>query len=330
MRTLSTTTLAATLLFSTLAAQQESLLFTTLQRELTQSNAPPMSLQHVYPQDVMTVTPRTALPSAEKFAPHDAWLTLAGDEDGDARYWETDLSAKIDAICVRRASTAHGPSPRELYFSPAIQIDGCVSLSGPLRPGDMARIAPDGQFVFFLREEQIKLAFGMLATERVNIDAFALDRTNRRVYFSLEDDHRVTIMNAAGLYTTTVEDGSILAIPYALEAEPIQGVVANSGLIVAREAEVDAMVIHSLVRDANGLQPVRIVDLDGLELDPQGGWFSTQTGRWPNLLFCGETLTLGGLPASTLRCFSRKMLHRRYGPGRRKRSIGSSARCLQR
>lgn len=286
--------LASTAWIPAQSSKARSLLFTTLNREFTRSVAPPLSLERIIPEDVMMVTPRggTAYTS-EKFAPHKAWITLLGDEDNDARYWESVLAHKIDAVHTRRYASNTGPDMRDTYISPAIAIDGCVSASGGIKPGDVARVAPGGQVKYFLKEGQVRSAFGIPVPVPINVDAVTFD--GKRVFLSFERDQKVLIKINNTLTWTYVRDGAIVMIPTAGFGEPVLGVAPNSGVIVAREVEVDKMVDNSLVRDRLGSHPTAIRDLDGLAMSPKGGYFKTMTGAWPNMFFCGETLTGGGV-----------------------------------
>jgi len=276
----------------------EELLFTTLRPEQTRSLAPPISLQQIEPQDVMVVQPQIGPHTARKHTPHDCLLTMVGDEDNDGLYWETVLGRKNDALLL--ITEAQFPNnQRRLFFSPQVRIGPAVS-GVPIRPGDVARIRPLGQFSFFLTENQIRLAFGISAAFPVNVDAVTADLQNKIVYLSLEHNVRVWVMDPSGLPTAvTAKDGAILAIPVqSLFTEPVTGVFAYSGYIVATEAEVSAMVGNSQVRDNSGAHPTTIKDLDGLDMDPLGGSFFSATGQHPNLLFSGQTLT-GGAVLST-------------------------------
>jgi len=279
----------------------EELLFTTLGPEQTRSLVPPVSLQLIEPQDAMIVRPQTGPHTARKHTPHDCFVTMAGDEDNDGVYWESVLGNKIDALYMTVQASFPNNNPRHMYFSPEVRIDPAVS-GVPIRPGDVARIRPLGQFAFFLTEDQIRLAFGITTVFPVNVDAVAVDLQNRVVYLSLEDDVRVWVVDPTGvLNAVTAKDGAILAIPVqSLFTEPVSGVVANSGQIVATESEVSAMVANSLMRDSSGGNPTTIEDLDGLDMDPLGGNFFSATGPHPNLLFCGETLTGGAILSTGL------------------------------
>jgi hypothetical protein len=68
----------------------------------------------------------------------------------------------------------------------------------------------------------------------------------------------------------------------------VAGITAGSAVIVASEADVNAMIANSGMATSVGGTPSSTLDLGGLELDPNGGtWISQQPGALvlPNLLF---------------------------------------------
>ena len=105
--------------------------------------APP-SLRTVGREDIMAVTPNPQTGfSAQKFAPHDAFTTLVGDEDADKSFWESILAENIDALLWKKDST--GRSVRDLYISTKEPIGdhvnsatGGVSGGAVASPGDGA------------------------------------------------------------------------------------------------------------------------------------------------------------------------------------------------
>ena len=288
--------------------QAQDLLFTTLKKERTLMPLRP-SLHAVEPQDVMSVSPRAPVVpgyTAEKFAPHDAWLTLVGDHDADARYWESSLSAQIDAICVVYGNPSYGPTMRDLFFSPARDVNSVLS-ANPALQGDVVRVRPGGQFELFLSESRVRTAFS-IATPRINVDAFEYDAqppagqfpppgTRGMVYLSLERDHKMTVNCGGAIQTLTVRDGAILASPVlGIDAK---GAILGRGVLVATETEVGSMIFASSIADDSGAPVGRLIgDLDGLDLDPRPGaapTFTNSCGRFPHLKFSGEQLTGGGI-----------------------------------
>ena len=87
--------LACTFFVSAQQDCEEALLFTilggkTVGYERTQA-VKPDSLRRITPEDVAAVVPKPYVGpySARKFAPHDAFNTLFGDEDADNEFWES-------------------------------------------------------------------------------------------------------------------------------------------------------------------------------------------------------------------------------------------------
>lgn len=282
---------ALSVLGSSLAATaQETLFYTTLQEESSFCVLLP-ALDAFNPRDVICVEPNPAgAPCAEKFLPANGLLTLVGDENNDSSIWEESRPKAIDAL-QWRPNTARRTA-RHLYFSTATDLDDCVSMGGDFLDGDIGRIEADGKYVKFLTEAQIKSAFDMPTEEEINVDAFTLDEVSQRCYLSFEDTETVDTVNAG---VVTIDDGAIVCIPLAMLGEP-STVVANSGLLVALEAQVDNLVANSAVWDRSGAPAVTIGDLDGLELE--AGNYTNAWGNWNNFCFTGEDLT-GGIVLST-------------------------------
>ena len=229
------------------------------------------------PRDVICVQPNPLVPPcAEKFLPVNGLLTLLGDENNDSSIWEDQRPGAVDALQWRPGQPRR--TARHLYFSTSTDIDDCISAGGDFHDGDIGRIEADGKFVFFLTEDQIRSAFGMPTDEEINVDAFTLDEATQRCYLSFEDAEVVDTVNAG---VVNIEDGAVVCIPLIALGEP-STVAANSGLLVAHEAQVDNMVANSAVWDRSSNPAVSIGDLDGLEIDT--GFWGNVWGNWEQLL----------------------------------------------
>ena len=288
-----------------LPAQGAGLLFTTLRGGEQTRDVKPQSLRLLDKEDVMLVQPDAVTPpSARKFAPHDAYCALVGDENNDTKFWESPLTLNTDALLWCKDS--RGASMRELYISTNEILEGHVNVNtggggmpDTARPGDVFRVVidsvnNDGQFYYLLREEQIRAAFQIGAKEKINVDAITADWKRKMIYISLEEDHTVVVNNAGGPFTLIAKDGAVLGLPVTTWSEPVTMTTAG-GLMVLTEAQVDSMVAASLIARHDGNAAVTIGDLDGLNLVAGNRYFKNKWGGFHHLMFCGENLTGGGI-----------------------------------
>ncbi len=327
MNHLRPTILTTLTLTAALAAQQPAcLLFATSGNEETKSGSNGTPLRLLDDRAIGFVTPAAAGYSAEKFGPALAFQTLAGDEDGDGDVFSPDLMGSIDAITVLpyQWHPELGLQPRtrpvnllECYVSPSIDVGTTVSGAPGLRKGDCGVItrvgALNGQVRHFIRAEQLIDALGMfnpvtqqlLAPQDIDLDAITVCST-RDIFVSFDRDHSVRLRVGGGLANFTLEDGAVACIPAAAWTPNARGevaaVLANRGVIVWTEAQVDAMVMAAAIADGAGACPNAIDDTEGLAIDPAGGGFNLQWGNqvlpMPHLLISGEQLTGAGVISS--------------------------------
>ena len=268
-------------------------------------NPCPNNLSHLAPNGVGMVTPVSGSPSKGfKFAPLVAWNTVVGDEDGDGDYFDSNLFDKIDALQIKVGPPTRMKDMRKLYFSVSGEIGDSVS-GVMVRPADIVRVMPDGLNELFITADLICQAFGMNCSYAsvLNVDALTFKPPEAGdpggIYLSFEESRDISI--GAGSYL--VEDGAILCIPgsaitWAAD-QTVAAVTAGGGQIVLME--VDAFLSTNIVVDNSGVadflgnHPTTIGDLDGLEIDPAGGKFHSEWGMYHHLMFCGETLTGGGV-----------------------------------
>ena len=283
------------------AAQGPPFLFTTSQTERTLSGSAGTVLRTLRPNEVAMVefTPCPVV-SAEKWAPRTCYLTMAGDENSDAMYWDPTVMNSIDAL-VEVASPVFTTNQRAVFYSPSVTLGIGVSGSPGLRPGDTGRIIrnasnQDGKVEYFLRAEDVQIALGMPPTPVVvDVDAIAAD-PSYGVFFSLDQDHVVN--NSCGV--TFVRDGDLLMIPASAITWTfdfrVQSVLPGSAQVVYPEATMDLFVANAGVSDANGNCVTVIQDLESLDIDYNGP-VSTIVAcpgnilTVPSFIFSGELMT---------------------------------------
>lgn len=299
------TILSAALLTSTLAAQGVDLLYTTSQNELTLTGSGGTVLRNIRPNDIVGLQAFPCPSRAEKWAPRQAFETMAGDEDGDDSYYEPTLFANIDALMTTNLTGATMPNARTVWYSVDVAMGNTVSGGPGLRPGDIGHIVRngtgDGKVEYFIRAEQIQMALGLPPTPVfVDVDAAEFS-PNLGLFFSIDVD--VACAPCGG--PTLVRDGDILCIPpsaFTLTSSGTMGaVVPGSAVVVYTEANVDAMVANAMVTDRFGMCVTNAVDVEALDFDwstPSTLAIPGCTGTVvfvPTLLFTTETLTGGAI-----------------------------------
>lgn len=257
------------------------------------------------PRDVALVSKLTCQDCARKVAPLTAWNTLTGDADGDADYFDNVLFEGIDALLIKHHAAQ---SMRQMFVSPSARVGGAVSGLPGLRPGDVAAVVRDGmgrdgRFLYFLRAEQVRDAFGItdpLAT--IDVDAIAQDDAGN-VYLSLASDTVLRVRIDGVVLPRTLHDGGIAVIPASAitydAAGNVSAVVANGGMILLSEPSVDAIVAHAGFQDSAHHCVTGLDNLTALEIDRRGvcgplnvRW-GTATFAFSHLIFGGDTLVMG-------------------------------------
>jgi hypothetical protein len=275
------------------AAAQSAVLYTTRSTSATNQWVTVGALDSVSPEEVQLNVPVAGvLTPSLAFATQQSWCETIGDHDGDGAYWESPLFGAIDAIVPARMPNGAllPPSARQLFVSPANDL-AHVGLGWTFHRGDLGRILPGGQLELMISETLIKVAYGIPAANRVNVDAATLsfDPVVGGLYLSFEADETVDF--GAGPFT--LRDGAITRIPLnmmGIGASPydlatlVFGVAPMSAVGVFSEAQVDAMVAASNVADDAGAAVATIGDTDGIAFDAGGA-----------LLFTGENLRGGAI-----------------------------------
>ncbi len=231
--------------------------------------------------------------TARPFLPVSLQWHLVGDLDGDGQYVEgsTDgpmgSSATIDAIFVK-AGTVGPVTPRDVFFS----VSALNAAFGVL-PCDVVRYASQGVREVFLTEAQVEAATGGTT---LNLDALCQSATGDLFFsFSLGET----------LHFGSALDGDLLYIPASAITYDglgnVSGIVANSAVRIATEANLVAMQTASGFREFDGTTPTTLFNLSGLEIDPNGGtWVSpVDSLSYPNILFTWKDTSNDGCVLST-------------------------------
>lgn len=271
------------------ATAQQELSFTVKRIESTLSGSSGSTLGTITPEDVAVVSPWTGVYSAETFANHLNFNTFTGDGDGDAFYHSSPMADAIDAldICSPGVFTH---TLRDLFFSTKKPVP-CAG-GGLIEPGDVSAVAMNAVSNVFIDDLQIRDALGITPnTPFFDIDAITRDNTGS-IYLSFEAD--VPIL----LGTVMLRDGGVAYIPASAITYSgcnVIAVVPLSGNVAFTENEANLMTVNASVADNGGNFIQVIFDLDGLEVDPNGGTFTASGGTFPNLIFSGEYYTGGGI-----------------------------------
>ena len=284
-------TLAALLLAAAApaaSAQLQELSFTTLGNESTLSGSSGTVLATVTPEDVAVVIPQAGA-SAELFVNHLNLNTLTGDGDGDAFYHEPIHAGAIDALQIC-APTPFPHTPRDLFFSTKIGLP--FAGGGGIQPSMVGTPAIGATPNIMITESQIRTALGITPNVLfIDVDAIAVDDLGT-IFLSFEEDMPIF------LGTQMLFDGGVAAIPASTVTWSgcnVTAVTPNSGVIAFNENFANFMTVNANIADNAGNFIQVIFDLDGLEIDPNGGTFTTGGGTFPNLIFSGEYYTGGGI-----------------------------------
>jgi hypothetical protein len=270
--TIGSSSLAICALTAPVASSQvnEALFFTSnyTGNETTLSGSFGTPLGSLNRADIAVVTPDPmAAYSAEPFLTKMNTNVELGDRDGDGVIYQVLLTYGIDALHFCQPGDA-----RNLNLFMSIQNDLAATSSLPeIRDGAIFSLRGGGTIQVYLSEAHINAAFG-LAGAPFDVDAFAIDPYGN-IALSFDDD--------TWLYGGSVlaEDGALLVIPaVALTLGPCQvtTVIPNSGFILHSEAALDGFVASAGVAGNAGTPITTISDLDGLDVDPDGGSLNIQ------------------------------------------------------
>lgn len=289
---------------SSLLAQGGDLLYTTATLEQTLSGSGGTVLQTIHPNDIVGLPAFPCPRMAEKWAPRNAFMTMAGDEDGDDVYFEPSLLGRINALLNTTMFTGTIGNQRNVWYSPSISMGTAVSGGPGLRTGDIGRIvrntAGDGRVEYFIRQEAINNALGLPIATVIDVDAAAFS-PNHGLFLSLASDILCTPCGGPVL----LRDGDVFCIPpsaYALSAMMTIGATApNSAVVVYTEAQMDAFVANATVANRFGTCVTTAIDTTALEIDVSTATSIVLPGCTgtpvivPTLLFSTEALTGGAI-----------------------------------
>lgn len=289
---------------SGLLAQGGDLLYTTATLEQTLSGSGGTVLQTIHPNDLVGLPSFPCPRRAEKWLPRNAFMTMAGDEDGDDSYFEPTLLGRVNALLNTSMFTGTIGNQRTIWYSPGANLGTTVSGAPGLRTGDIGRIARtglgDGQVQYFIRQEAINNALGLPLATTIDVDAAAWS-PNHGLFLSLANDIPCNPCGGPVL----LRDGDVFCIPpgaYALSAMLTIGATApSSAVVVYTEAQMDAFVANAQVANRFGACVPAAIDTTALEIDFSVAASLVLPGCTgtpvivPTLLFSTESLTGGAI-----------------------------------
>jgi hypothetical protein len=230
--------------------------------------------------------------TARPFLPISLQYAYVGDTDGDGQYVEDSVDGPggpLDVIFVKTPAAAP-VTPRDVYFSIASTTG--INIPG-LQLSDVVRYAGQGLLDTFLTEAQLMTATGGTS---LNLDALCQ---------SAAGDLFLSFSLAETLYFGPADDGDLIMIPtgaitYDRDGD-VLAIAANSAVLVATEADLIAMINNSGFRTSVGGTVTTSFELSGLEMDPNGGTFTSPVGSLalPNVLFCWNDFSNDGAIIST-------------------------------
>lgn len=241
-------------------------------------------------QEVMMVTPLTGVTySARKFQTVASLRAAMGDTNGVAGvagYADGDPAGEIDVAFLPTTSAVVGPVQfSDLWVSfnvtkPTIPASGHTTID----EGDVVQFLAGGQIVKHLTRSQINVLINRPVGSAVDVDAMTLDPAGNLYYSDSQNSPLLT-------------DGGLWQFPAGTWG-PGGFAVPNSGLVVLTEAELSAMTATAT---AGSFQFAN--DLQGIDLDPNGGTFTAvrrtstngvltpvDTVQLPNFIFCVKTV----------------------------------------
>ena len=252
---------------------------------------------------------------APAFMPHLGLCELIGDNDGDGRFYESDILGAIDALVPPRTMQGGHLTLQQTgpFYSPTVatpSITGAI-----LRPGEVGRFVPGGALEHLYTVAQLRPALGFPHSV-LNVDAAALcpvQSCGRFVGYDLFLSFEETVVLQPSTSPMLVKDGGVVRVPYdALTwtassydgAALITAMDAFSAEIAYSEADIDNILRGTFgvgfVSNATGAAVTSIGDLDGLtsgpEVVPGSGGPCPPTGSvlWftgTNLTGCGVVTT---------------------------------------
>lgn len=276
-----------------LTAQTRTLLFSTTAVE-TSANAIGLEVASFRAGEVQQFVPGSDF-GARPFLSDGCQWVFIGDANGNARIVDDATNGPgqfTDAIFVRRFGTGSGESsPRTVWLSKS----STTGFSSSLEDGSVFRYNSQNQTEVFVTEAALLQALGQAPNLDLDLDAICQDAQGN-LYMSFESTESVNGTNAL--------DGAIIRIPraaitYNLFNGTVSNIASGSAQILVDESVIAGFITNSGVQTATGSNPSTNVNLSGLEIDPNGGTFSTAFGNVPNLIFTWTASTNDGAILST-------------------------------
>jgi hypothetical protein len=278
---------------------QQTILFSVDTDSTTRANGSGLfEAGAIHPDEIAQVTPLAGQEySASCFLSVSAQWAYVGDEDMDGRLLDSSTESPqgdTDAVFVKHlgGTPVGAPNTRQVYLSK----EGSTTNSSALfADGDVFRFVAQGVVEKFLTEAQLLTALGQASGD---LDLNAICQTTAGDLF-------VSFEAAELVNGVSLEDGGFAMIPAAAITYDgngnVSAVTNASAVIVATEADVNAMIAQSGVRTSVGGAPSTSIDLSGLELDPNGGTWTTPQGSLvvPNVLFTWDGFSNDGAILST-------------------------------
>ncbi len=208
------------------------------------------------------------------------WSTFAGDDDNDGSYTDG-VIGNLNAIHL----PATAPSPPSLFdFYVSISSDtgpAGIFASGAIQDAEIVRFKPDGTHDKFLTKAQVlDLLCPCVNPNNLDINGFTMDPVSGDLY--------ITFTGAVNLSTGVVDDGGIIRVPssgFTLDtAGNVATTVTGAAQLVLSEGEVNQMFINAGLNSG-------ATEVDGLQIDPAGGTFTSFAGvTFPNLWMVDDGL----------------------------------------
>lgn len=234
--------------------------------------------------------------TARPFLPISTQWHYAGDTDSNGQYVQDSVDGPggtLDAVFLKAGTT--GPvTTRDVYWS--IASTSGINIPG-LLVSDVVRYSGQGVVEKFLTQAQLNVACGIVSTSTtMNLDALAQSAAGD-LFFSVS---LTTTING-----TSMDDGDMLYIPAGAITYDGSGnvstIAAGTAVRIATQADLIAFAMASGYKTSVGGDVTTSFELSGLEMDPNGGTWTTPEGALvlPNVLYVWSDFSNDGAVIST-------------------------------